>query len=49
MNLGLYGPFLIPVYINEYITYGSTLSTESMAIRSRDNLDSVNQRLSELR
>lgn len=49
MNPGLYEPFLIPVYINEYIPCGSTFSIESMAIRSGDNLDLVDQRLSELR
>lgn len=49
MNPGLYEPFLIPVYINEYIPHGSVFSTESMAIRSGDDLGSVNQRLSELR
>lgn len=49
MNPGSYELFLIPVYINEYIPCGSTFSFESMAVRSGDNLDSVNQRLSELR
>lgn len=49
MNPGLYEPFLIPVYINEYIPYGSTFSVESMAIRVWDNLGCVNQRLSKLR